>query len=135
MVYFVANLRSLTVLNLNNNAITNLPSDISKLISLEKLSLDGNHLRTLPIELCALKNLLELRIANNRLERLPLELGFLSRLEELHVPLNKLRELPEVGKGFLLNTATRATHWTSTIPSTPIAQLDRKIILVLCCVC
>ncbi|XP_020240788.1 plant intracellular Ras-group-related LRR protein 7 isoform X2 [Asparagus officinalis] len=108
---------SVRTLDLTNNKIVEIPSDIGKLVSAQRLvlasnlierlpnnlgnlrslkvlTLDGNRLRNLPDE-CALSRLEQLSITNNILICLPNTVGHLHNLLILNVSSNKLKSLPE----------------------------------------
>ncbi|RMZ96012.1 leucine rich repeat [Brachionus plicatilis] len=61
---------SLRVLNLSDNRLVNVPSDIKELRVLEELWLDHNHIEFVPNELAALKTLRRLSLRHNRLREL-----------------------------------------------------------------
>lgn len=73
----------LTALYLDNNSLSRIPSDISRLVNLTHLDLSSNKLRTLPSELGDLVRLRELLLNNNFLRVLPYELGKLFKVRHL----------------------------------------------------
>lgn len=77
-------------LYLNHNALSTVPSEISKLRHLELLDLSGNSLITLPAELGMLTQLKELYLFDNHISNLPPELGSLHQLQTLGVEGNPL---------------------------------------------
>lgn len=81
----------LTVLYMNHNNLTNLTSDIAKLINLRTLDCSGNKLSTLPPELGMLIHLRDLLLFDNNLVNLPSELGMLYQLEMLGLEGNPLQ--------------------------------------------
>jgi hypothetical protein len=82
-------------LNLNNNSITQLPSDIGHLINLEILTIEHNQLTEVPREIGLCTHLIELHFGYNHLTKLPLEIGYLTELRQLILHRNHLLELPE----------------------------------------
>ncbi len=64
-------------LTLTSNNLTQLPSQIYKLINLTALLVSSNKLSSLPDKLYTMVNLKELRLQRNQLKRLPGELCFL----------------------------------------------------------
>ena len=56
---------AVTILDLSENHLTTLPSDIQKLERLKELHLDNNKLTSLPIELLLLRNLKAISLENN----------------------------------------------------------------------
>ncbi|CAF0737164.1 unnamed protein product [Brachionus calyciflorus] len=63
-------LTNLKILNLSENRLVNVPSDIKDLKFLEELILDVNEIEFIPNELTALKNLTTLSLRQNRLKEL-----------------------------------------------------------------
>ncbi|CAF0719998.1 unnamed protein product [Adineta ricciae] len=83
-------LSQLTVLYLNDNQLTRLPSEIACLTNLVTLDLSNNKLRNLPSEIGELISLRELNLTNNSIRNLPYELGKLFRLQSLGLMGNPL---------------------------------------------
>jgi len=83
-------LSQLTVLYLNDNQLTRLPSEIACLTNLVTLDLSNNKLRNLPAEIGELITLRELNLTNNSIRNLPYELGKLFRLKILGLTGNPL---------------------------------------------
>lgn len=77
-------------LYLNHNALTAVPSQISKLRSIEVLDLSGNALTSLPAALGMLASMKEFYIYDNHIQSLPPELGTLHLLQTLGVEGNPL---------------------------------------------
>ncbi|MEE6463592.1 hypothetical protein FKM82_005964 [Ascaphus truei] len=114
-------LENLISLNLNNNLLKQLPSEIRNLKLLENLSVNHNQLKEVPKELCTLQHLCELHLTNNHLETLPEELGYMTNLKELLVSRNKLIGLPEgLGKLKKLKILDVAGNEIRAFPSTEI---------------
>ena len=80
----------LTALFLNDNNLTKIPPEISRLAQLKHLDLSSNKLRSLPSELGDLVTLRELLLCNNSLRALPNELGKLFQLQTLGLQGNPL---------------------------------------------
>ncbi|MEL1245304.1 leucine-rich repeat domain-containing protein [Flavobacterium sp. DGU11] len=89
------NLAQIQQLDLTDNFITAIPTEIAKMESLEVLDLTSNKITELPIELLQLKNLRVLNLSNNPLKKLPEWIGQLTGLEELHLVQTQLEGLPE----------------------------------------
>uniref|UniRef100_A0A4W3HDU6 poly(A)-specific ribonuclease n=1 Tax=Callorhinchus milii TaxID=7868 RepID=A0A4W3HDU6_CALMI len=85
-------LTHLTALHLNDNNLTRIPADISKLHNLVYLDLSSNKLRSLPAELGNMVSLRELLLNNNLLRVLPYELGRLFQLQTLGLKGNPLSQ-------------------------------------------
>ncbi len=90
-----AALEGWTELDLINEAVTELPSEIGQLTQLQRLHLWGNDLAALPTEIGKLTHLRTLNLGGNDLKTLPPQLWELVRLEELDLEYNQLRTLPE----------------------------------------
>jgi GTPase SAR1 family protein len=90
----VAQLTSLTVLDLSANRLRALPPEIAQLTSLRTLTLAGNQLSLLPPEISQLTNLTALDLSGNELATLPSEIGRLRNLQRLWLNGNRLTGLP-----------------------------------------
>lgn len=88
------NVLDLKILDLRNNELTVLPSDISLLSSLQVLGLDNNFIDKLPSEIGQLSDLEFLTLSNNELTEIPPEIGLLTNLRQLDLSYNDLEELP-----------------------------------------
>lgn len=73
----------LTVLYLDNNHLSHLPSQIGTLVNLEHLDASHNFIHQLPPEIGDLVNLRELKLSSNRIQDLPYELGKCFQLQTL----------------------------------------------------
>lgn len=83
------------VLDLSNQGLTKVPSEIFNRTGLEELDLSDNNLKdSLPSELGRLTNLKVLDISGNQMTGLPAEVGRLSKLEVLDISDNRLTGLP-----------------------------------------
>ncbi|KAI7861007.1 Endonuclease/exonuclease/phosphatase [Circinella umbellata] len=80
----------LTVLYINHNNLTTLPSSLSKLTHLTILDASSNRLATIPGELGLLVQLKELLLFDNEISVLPTELGTLYQLETLGLEGNPI---------------------------------------------
>ncbi len=92
-------LTNLISLDVGQNQLTELPSEIGQLTNLASLSLDNNRLTSLLPEIGQLTNLTDLTLFENQLTSLPAEIGQLTNLTSLSVNDNQLTELPpEIGQ-------------------------------------
>lgn len=91
----ICGLRNLTLLNLNNNRIKELPPQINRLPYLKVLSLDHNKITELPCEICHLSELEELNLNSNLLQGLPFDIAFLRKLKKLNLRKNRIEVIPD----------------------------------------
>lgn len=86
---------NLVVIDLHQNKIKSLPSEICQLAQLKQLNLDNNLLSSLPLGIDALRSLEEFQISDNQFEQLPHEIGSLKNLKALMIQKNKLATIPK----------------------------------------
>jgi internalin A len=67
--------QNLTSLNISNNQLTSLPSEIAKLKNLTILDINNNQLTSLPLEISELIHLTRFDVSNNQLTSLPPEIS------------------------------------------------------------
>ena len=88
--------RHLTILNLSQNHLTELPLCLSQVTSPTYLDVSFNQLKEIsqrfPSGWGKLRSLLA---GDNSISRLPANIHELSSLQELHLPANRIRQLPE----------------------------------------
>ena len=77
-------------MDISNNRLIELPSEIGNLSGLTHLYIHSNRLTQLPSEIEKLHNLLCLDISDNRLTHLPSEIGNLNNLRYLDIRNNPL---------------------------------------------
>ena len=99
-------LKKLTTLNLGHNQLTDLPIEITNLENLTDLNLWGNQLTQEALKIIAtIHNLTDLDLICNQLTKLPTEIGNLANLTTLNLNCNQLTELPtEIGNWANLTT-------------------------------
>jgi len=83
-------------LNLSDNKLTEVPSELSLLTKLQKLELSDNQLTKIPSEFSKLTNLKELYLDNNRLVNVPAEFSTLTNLQILWLSHNQLTNIPSI---------------------------------------
>uniref|UniRef100_A0A2N9J4K7 Ubiquitin-like domain-containing protein n=1 Tax=Fagus sylvatica TaxID=28930 RepID=A0A2N9J4K7_FAGSY len=91
----LTSLKYLTVLSLNQNHLTTLPSALGAVTSLRQLHVANNKLTSLPIEIGLLTQLEVLKVNNNRISIIPACIGDCNSLIEVDLSSNLLSELPE----------------------------------------
>ncbi|XP_050382770.1 disease resistance protein RGA2-like isoform X2 [Argentina anserina] len=102
---FVLQLKCLRTLNLSNNDMEQLPSEVGGLVRLRYLDLSYNNWKKLPDSLCNLINLETLRLERCfDLEELPGAMGKLTNLRHLHVKKSYLRLPKSIAKLTSLQT-------------------------------
>lgn len=90
----IGKLVTLRELYCQNNQLTSLPDSISRLTNLEILDYRNNHITELPPGITTLVNLRELSGHTNDLTHLPVGIGKLTNLERLNCGDNRLAALP-----------------------------------------
>ena len=85
----------LSILELNHNNLTKLPSSFGQLKRLRKLSIGSNNLTELPSSFGQLKELTTLYLNNNKLRELPSSFGQLKDLVTLNISDNELSSFPK----------------------------------------
>lgn len=86
----IGHLQNLLVLNLCNNRLTSLPSELGLLKKLHTLNLGLNQLETLPTSIAALKDLRHIGLSDNRFTQVPLCLSRLNKLERVNLDRNPI---------------------------------------------
>ena len=82
-------------MNLSNNELITIPTEIGNLVKLLELKLAENNLTTIPLEIGKLVNLEVLNLGGNELTTLPTEIGFLLNLESLNIIRTNLTTIPQ----------------------------------------
>ncbi|KAI5408552.1 LRR repeats and ubiquitin-like domain-containing protein At2g30105 [Lathyrus oleraceus] len=94
------NLKYLTVLSLNQNRLTTLPSALGSITSLRELHVSNNELAGLPDEIGQLTQLEVLKANNNRMSKISEFIGNCHSLVEVDFSSNFLSQLPETFSSF-----------------------------------
>jgi len=124
-------LTQLQELDLAGNQLTGMPSWLGKLRRLRRLDLRNNQFAEAPKELWKLKQLQKLNLTENELTELPAKLGRLRQLQQLHVGNNKLTELPaELGELRQLQELHLSGNQLTELPS-ELSNLKQLQTLVL----
>jgi Leucine-rich repeat (LRR) protein len=87
-------LEKISVLNLNNICLYEIPSEVFLLKNLKKLNLRENYLREVPSEIEQLTQLKHLDLASNELDNLPSSITNLKALTDLSIRKNRFKILP-----------------------------------------
>ncbi len=87
--------KDLRVLNLANNAFTDVPSEISCLTKLEELHLESNPIENIPGAIYSFLELKLLNLSGNHITRVPPKIGQLQKLEDLLLSDNRLLSIPQ----------------------------------------
>ena len=85
---------NLVDLNISDNSISTLPSQIQGWINLEALRMGNNNLSAIPAEVRFFTKLATLDVSQNNLTGIPAEIGQLSNLKSLDLSDNKITEFP-----------------------------------------
>ncbi|XP_026454054.1 LRR repeats and ubiquitin-like domain-containing protein At2g30105 [Papaver somniferum] len=115
----VVSLKSLTVLNLNHNGLTSLPSGLGALVSLMQLHVANNKLTSLPVEIGLLARLEILKVNNNRISSVQSRIGNCVSLVEVDLASNHLVDLPDtIGSLRNLKALHLSNNGLKSLPST-----------------
>ncbi|TRY68578.1 hypothetical protein TCAL_03065 [Tigriopus californicus] len=102
----LGDLSTLTVLDLHDNMLKELPNEIGLLTCLSKLNVSHNRLSGLPPDFYRLASLRDLNLSKNELRQLSDEISQLNMLQKLDVSYNDMAQLPSA-IGYL----TKITHF------------------------
>lgn len=115
----LASLKYLTVLSLNQNNLTTLPSALGGLTSLKQLHVAINKLTSLPNEIRFLNQLEVLKANSNRISTIPACIEDCGALIEVDLSSNFLSELPDTfGNLHNLKSLHLGNNGLKSIPST-----------------
>lgn len=115
----LTSLRHLSVLSLNQNNLTAVPSALGALTSLKQLHLANNKLVCIPTEIGLLRELEVLKAQNNRLKTIPTSIGDCVSLVEVDFSCNLLNELPEtLGNLKNMKALYLSNNGLKTLPTT-----------------
>lgn len=115
----------LLVLDLGSNKLTALPNELfDHLKLLKKLNLSQNQLVTLPDSLGTLTQLQELSVTHNKLQSLPASLGSSLGLTSIALDSNQLTELPSYLGAMKLTSLTASGNMLRTLPETLPSSLQ-----------
>lgn len=92
---WIKNFKSLEILNLEENDISEIPNTLSfDLPQLKELTLSDNKIKKLPESIGNFKNLIQLELKKNSLIEIPSSIGNLTQLEILDLRSNSFQYLP-----------------------------------------
>jgi Leucine-rich repeat (LRR) protein len=110
----------LAELNMNSNALKEIPASIKIFENLKYLDISCNQLESLPVQMSALKGLRELNISNNRFVTFPMCIYDIVSLEILLACSNKIEDFDASGNGLAkltrLATLDLSNNNISTVP-------------------
>ncbi|GKV08407.1 hypothetical protein SLEP1_g20039 [Rubroshorea leprosula] len=130
----LTSLKHLTLLSINHNCLTTLPSALGALTSLRQLLIANNKLTSLPIEIGFLTQLEVLRANNNRIRSIPACIGDCGSLIEVDLSSNLLSELPETtGNLHHLKALYLSNNGLKSLPSTLFKKCPQLSTLDLHC--
>lgn len=86
---------TLDYLNLDDNAIAEIPAGVGALVKLKWLRLNGNKIKSVPAELASLKDLRRIYLCRNRLEAIPEVVKEWTAIEDVSFDGNPIREVPQ----------------------------------------
>ncbi|HRQ41796.1 MAG TPA: COR domain-containing protein [Chloroflexota bacterium] len=120
----IGQMSSLKSFNISLNKLTAVPPEIGQLSSLKSLDLGGNQLTAVPPEIFQLTSLQSLDLGGNQLTAVPPELGQLTSLQQLWLCFNKLTVIPsEIGQLTNLQLLDLGVNQLIAVPS-EIGQLS-----------
>lgn len=93
-IFHLPEINTITVLNLNNRGLTEIPETIANCRSLISLELNDNLLTALPVEISHLTQLIQINANNNNIKMLPLEIISMPSLKRLNVANNRITHFP-----------------------------------------
>ena len=121
----------LKVLLLRGNQFENIPQGIEKLVNLKALNLAKNRVNEIPAQIGKLSHLEQLNLDGNKLQRLPSTLGNLTKLKRLNLFGNRIAQLPpEIGNLSNLESLDLSYNQLDSIPR-EIGQLSNLLELLL----
>ncbi|MEQ2211168.1 hypothetical protein XENOCAPTIV_027846, partial [Xenoophorus captivus] len=117
----LGNLRRLVCLDVSENRLEELPSELSGLLALTDLLLTQNLLEVIPDSIGCLKQLSILKVDQNRLTQLTDSLGECENLTELVLTENLLQNLP-----FALTNLNLKAMWLAENQSQPMLKFQTE---------
>jgi len=104
--YDISSLKNVTVLEINGNKSTEIPSFLFEQINLEKLTLNNFNINTLPFEIRYLYKLKYLDLANTNIDNLLDEISKLNNLKELHLSYEqwqyRINEVRKITRAYII---------------------------------
>ncbi|XAR70617.1 hypothetical protein NMG60_11027528 [Bertholletia excelsa] len=90
----IVNLRALTKLDAHSNRLTSMPDSFGDLVNLTHLDIHANNLHALPSSFSNLTYPIDLDLSSNHLTKLPDQMGKLTFLKRLKGETNDIEEIP-----------------------------------------
>ncbi|HLE05967.1 MAG TPA: leucine-rich repeat domain-containing protein [Candidatus Nanoarchaeia archaeon] len=84
----------MTILDVRDHNISELPTSISKLTKIKELYASDNHISAIPATICELKELKILNLGSNLITELPESTGKLKKIKMINLSNNKLKTVP-----------------------------------------
>ncbi|MFX0071747.1 MAG: leucine-rich repeat domain-containing protein [Candidatus Hermodarchaeota archaeon] len=112
-------LKSLELLDLQDNKIDTIPDSLCELIKLKKLDLSYNNIKKIPNRINQLKELEELILTNNKIENIPTSVFSLTSLQILSLGSNEIKLIPDLINSLInLKTLNLTSNNIKEIPET-----------------
>lgn len=123
----VYHLRYVRDINLSNNKLKSMPSEIGNMKSLQTMDLSGNLLSSLPASIINLKELNYLNISNNAFNTLPPEFAEQISLTRLNISSNAMSAIPPcIVKLIKLKTLDLSKNYLQHLAVMPLSLLQPK---------
>eukprot|EP00126_Sphaerothecum_destruens_P010534 Sdes_comp20765_c0_seq3m16770 len=126
-------LKHLSKLHLNDNQLTELPSELGNIVNITEITLDNNSLCGLSASFVNLKQITVLTLSGNPLKRFPLQVLELPLLQSLWLNSTGIEELPDGRQDKGLSCLTQLRRLSLADNNLSFIPAD-MCLMVLCCV-